>query len=424
MSINSKLEFFRRALDYWKIYGFREFLILSYRYSRGRFFELDASLDTHAELLEQERIDELATPSEKLFNGPLVAIIAELSLPQCKKYRVMQKMEILDRLGVRHDYAAWQDSARAMDLLQYATVAIFYRVPSSEQFSVYLKECHRLGVKTLYDIDDPVFSSAIYAANANLGHLEVAERASLINGCEQFLSAMKQCDHLVGSTPSICRLMGSEAGREALLWRNLLDTETQRFAQRSGLQEGTVRNAVKIGYASGSRAHEADFRTITRIIVHILEHYAQVELHILGHLNLPDELARFKGRVVRHEFSSFEAYMSALSTIDISIVPLLRDEFNDSKSAIRYMEAAALGIPTVATSTGDFVNIIEHGTTGYLATNPEAWRNGLESLIVDERLRNRMGGKARDQVTTQFSTINTGYLDHIDERIVKVINGH
>ena len=119
MSIKSKLEFCRRAIDFWKIYGFREFIRLSVSYTRGQISAPeDAPLKADISLLQHERVNPRATVASDLFKEPFVVIIGELSLPQCKKYRVLQKMEILAQMGVGHEYSSWGDGHRAMGLLQ------------------------------------------------------------------------------------------------------------------------------------------------------------------------------------------------------------------------------------------------------------------------------------------------------------------
>jgi hypothetical protein len=422
LSIKSKLEFLSRAISYWKIYGLREFLRLAISYIREQVLDATSPLDAHLDLIHRDRVNSKATVAAELFREPFVALIGELSLAQCKKYRVLQKTELLSCMGIKHDYASWGDSCRAMEMLQFATVAIFYRLPGNTHFDAYLNECNRLGVRTIYDIDDPIFSHQVYSRNHNLQYLRAAEKNGLISGCAEFLGALERCDMLMGSTPEICALMERESGKRAYLWRNLVDTETTQAVRLALSRPIPASSVLKIGYASGSRAHEADFRLITGVVCGAMSSHENIELHILGHLELPPELQPWMHRITKYEFTDYVGYMAYLAAIDINLVPLLKDEFNECKSAIRYLEASLMGIPTIATAVGDFKNIVSHGETGFLAEEESDWVEFLERLILDRSLRQKVGYSARDVVMHKYSIMDEQYLGQIDMNILKAIN--
>ncbi|MDQ7084917.1 MAG: hypothetical protein Q9M36_08270 [Sulfurovum sp.] len=57
--------------------------------------------------------------------GKTVLIIAELSISQCTKYRVMQKVEMLEVLGYRANVVSWTDFHQARNLLQTSAMVFF-----------------------------------------------------------------------------------------------------------------------------------------------------------------------------------------------------------------------------------------------------------------------------------------------------------
>jgi glycosyltransferase involved in cell wall biosynthesis len=115
--------------------------------------------------------------------------------------------------------------------------------------------------------------------------------------------------------------------------------------------------------------------------------------------------------------------MEYLSSIDINLVPLLKDEFNECKSAIRYLEASLLGIPTIVTAVGDFKNVVSHGETGFLVEEEGDWVVFLERLIQSSSLRQEVGDSARDVVLRKYAIMEEQYLGQIDMNVLKVING-
>jgi glycosyltransferase involved in cell wall biosynthesis len=80
---------------------------------------------------------------------------------------------------------------------------------------------------------------------------------------------------------------------------------------------------------------------------------------------------------------------------DIMIAPLRPHPFNRSKSNLRVLEAAILGIPVVASDYGPYAEFIDHGTTGLLARTDHDWGRHLRALVEDEAMRTEMGAAAK-----------------------------
>ncbi len=72
------------------------------------------------------------------------------------------------------------------------------------------------------------------------------------------------------------------------------------------------------------------------------------------------------------------------------------------------MEAAACGVPAVATAVGGVAEMIEHGVTGLLAPsrNAVAVAAALKRLLVDRDLAARMGSAARRLAVERFSVVH------------------
>ncbi|MEO1719621.1 MAG: glycosyltransferase [Pseudomonadota bacterium] len=351
--------------------------------------------------------NETARLARDVFSKSQIAIIGDMNLPQCKKYRMLQKLEILEDANHAATHSHWQDLQRATNLLQLATAAIFYRVPAGPEYTYYLEECRRLGVKVIYDLDDPIFSSEIYKANVNLDFLTLAERTHLLSGCASYLMAMRAADHLIGSTPRICDEMRKLTGRPVTLWRNLIDGEARHAANRT-ISNATVQESpsdrVQIVYASGSRAHEADFRVIGAPLLAHMEAHENVDLHVIGYLELPDAFEKFEGRITSAQFTDFPDYLSELSRCDYGIIPLVDDVFNDCKSAIRYLDAALVKLPVIASATGDFKHVCKHDETALLAHNEADWADALTQLTKSSAERSRLGGAAYLDATATQTT--------------------
>ena len=93
---------------------------------------------------------------------PRIAMIGDLGLGQCRKYRVQQPAELWALAGVEYETADWRDVAQASAVMQQATHLMIYRVPASPELEMYLYEARRLGLPVAYDLDDPLFCIAAY----------------------------------------------------------------------------------------------------------------------------------------------------------------------------------------------------------------------------------------------------------------------
>ena len=68
------------------------------------------------------------------------------------------------------------------------------------------------------------------------------------------------------------------------------------------------------------------------------------------------------------------------------------------------LEAMALQVPVVSTSVSGIPEAVENGGTGFLVEpgRPDALADGIERLLKDPGLRNRMGAKARARLEAEF----------------------
>jgi glycosyltransferase involved in cell wall biosynthesis len=80
---------------------------------------------------------------------------------------------------------------------------------------------------------------------------------------------------------------------------------------------------------------------------------------------------------------------------DIGIAPLAYNEFNKSKSDLKVLEYASLGIPVVASDFGPYADTVVHGETGFLVKHSHEWSRYLRMLVEDHQLRETMSVNAK-----------------------------
>ncbi len=149
---------------------------------------------------------------------------------------------------------------------------------------------------------------------------------------------------------------------------------------------------------SGGMSHKLDLAEARDPVRQFLRRYPDAGLHIMGHVDpdfckaMPTERIHFTKWV-----DAVPAFHAAID-FDVTLAPLRPSPFNRSKSAIRCLEAAALGIPVIASDFGPYADFVQHGVTGLLVRRPHEWGKRLRTLL-DPFTRREMGRKARELAT-------------------------
>ena len=102
-------------------------------------------------------------------------------------------------------------------------------------------------------------------------------------------------------------------------------------------------------------------------------------------------------------YKEFPEFLASLG-MDILIAPLIDDEFNRSKSNIKWMEGAMCEVPMVCSDVEPYSRSITHGKDGFLAKTTKEWITYLEYLIGSPQLREKIGKEARKTVLREYST--------------------
>lgn len=352
---------------------------------------------------------------------PFVAIIGDLNLPQCRKYRVEQLAAFWQAQGIACEHAHYQDLPRVVQLLSRATRVIEYRLQSTPMTEMIRYEARRLRLPILYDIDDPLFSVTAYETYGNMSVLDPSMKAHFLSEAPKYLCMMNGADMVSVSTPKLAEHARLLTRRPVHVRRNFADQQTLGLGAHAMRNSPAGDGTFRVAFASGSQGHEADFA----IIVPALEAFFAANEHrkllLLGHLDLgqlPDVLAR-RADVV--PFSTYDRYLTALAQADCAVMPLADDTFNHCKSAVRVIDAASVSLPSVVGMVGDLQNVVQHGKTGIVARSTQDWIDALTRLDNDRGLAAQMGQAARHDLENRW----VGQVaDHIiDPEIVNWVRG-
>jgi glycosyltransferase involved in cell wall biosynthesis len=328
------------------------------------------------------------------------------------RYRVRLPAEALADLGVASEVRHFFDP----DLPRLAALAdavVLYRVPATTHVLATIDAAHTSGAPVLFDADDLIFAPDVADQIPALHILPEHDAALWLEGVHRYRTTLEHCDGFIGSTRALADAAHERTGLPAWCFPNGIGKVLARradAARRAPRPEGPPR----IGYLSGTDTHDLDWAHVAPAIAAVLERHPTARLQLVGHL--PDDLglAAFADRVDRLPFTHWLELPRLLRSLDVNLAPLAPGSvFNEAKSAIKWLEAALVGTPTVASPTEPHVTAIDHGRTGLLADDPQEWAAAIDALLADQLRRARMGDAAHRAALLDLSPAVQGrrYLE-------------
>ena len=311
-------------------------------------------------------------------------------IPQCTRYRVLNKAEQLRKHGFEVKVTNLSDFQLSM--AQNASHIIIYRSPISPEL---LRLCHLAkdyGKPVFFDIDDLVFDTVYTDQLSYTQGLNPVEKGNYDAGVRNYGYMLENCDGAITSTNQLQEELKKYQSK-VLLNRNLASDELISISSQFLKDYSQVSDVVKIGYFSGSISHNENFELIKPAIKQLLKKYSNVQLHIVGILDIPKDMKPFGNQIVTHDYVDWDKLPALISEVDINLAPLVDSIFNRAKSEIKWIEAALVKVPTVASKIGAFSDEVVDGETGLLATDDE-WFDKLESLILSLELRQKLAESA------------------------------
>lgn len=216
-------------------------------------------------------------------------------------------------------------------------------------------------------------------------------------GRETVLRCAALADLITVTTPELARVYGNAVrGVPVCIIPNFIDVRDWTPAE---IEPG----ASVIAYL-GSRSHTRDFLAIQEAVWSVLRKRPDWSLRTIGcdPLPVPSDL---RDRVTERPWLPVTEVLGAVCELgaEIGIAPLVDTPFNRGRSALKWLQFGALGVPMVASAVPPYLDTIADGHDGFLAADLPEWEERLLRLMDDDRLRDAVGGAARRRVVDKFS---------------------
>lgn len=233
------------------------------------------------------------------------------------------------------------------------------------------------GVKVVVDVDDRF--DRIHKRNVAHGDYNPKQRDTIHNS-DWIDRACRVADLVTCSTPALAQRYGY--GRGVVLPNLVPESYLWVFGQK---RPNTV------GWTGSIDTHPGDLEVTGGAIRATPSDWS---LHVVGTGKGVARALGYRGDVTSTGWVPFADYPDAYAELELAIVPLAPCDFNDSKSALKFLEAAALGVPVIGSPTPDNVRMNRLGV-GVLAASPGAWRRQLRRLTTSVSARMELAEQGR-----------------------------
>jgi GT2 family glycosyltransferase/SAM-dependent methyltransferase len=326
------------------------------------------------------------------------------------KYRVVRHADAARVLGATVSVTRIDQAHAELDAFRKADLIYIWRAAWDEvNVEAVLAVAKATGAPVVFDIDDLIVEPALVQTDIIDGlRSQDFDHGMIRDYFARLQRTLIAADYACAPTPSLSRYLQrySKTVYEKLAFRipNGFDEEVlnrARLAARARRAE-PADGLVRIGYATGSKTHQADFAQAGPAVARILREHPQCRLVLFtgqwGPVMDVAEFPDFDGladQVEWRQFVPIDDLPSELARFDVNLAPLEVDNiFCEAKSELKYFEAALVDVPTVASPTEPYRMAIREGETGFLAGTTEEWYAALKRLVEDPGLRRRVAKAA------------------------------
>lgn len=304
------------------------------------------------------------------------------------RYRVYNMVQALE--GDADIAAAWftrQEIPRLLALLDRCDALVLCRTRYCERVAHLLTCARSRGVATIFDCDDLVFDPdyvhlVLHTLDQGLFAQAWDHWFAMIG---RLNATLRLCDRAIVTNEFLAgRVRACAPGKDVGVVPNFLNRTQMALSLRlydAKRRSGFARDGrIHVGYFSGTPTHAADFAIAVDALAELLRAEPRAVLRLVGFLELPPALAKFADRIERFPLQDFLNLQRLIGAVEFNLVPLQFNDFTNSKSELKYFEAAIAGTVTFASPSHAFRAAIHDGENGYLVPSYD-WLGALQAAI-------------------------------------------
>lgn len=301
--------------------------------------------------------------------------------PACFFYRIYNPLSVLsERFG---NILCTVSSQPTEEMVSDAEIVIFQRAGFPQDLDL-LHKLLSLGKKIIYETDDNLLN--LPPSNPHYKHYSDEIKSAV----RTFISK----SHAVTVTTTPLKEALISLHENIFVIPNSLDFRIIPPRPHNNMK-------LVVGYQGGYE-HEYEMHLISRLVKVLTskEFRDKVLLKVFGF--------KLDGGAYHIGYFPFEHFYKALSLadFDIGLAPALKNNFNDCKSNLKWLEYSALKTATVASEIFPYSTSIEPGVTGFLARSKQDWVDIVVTLVRDRDLLSKVQNTSHDVVVSNYNVFN------------------
>ena len=285
----------------------------------------------------------------------------------------------------------------------------FFRAPFWGVYRSFAEQARARGSRIVFDVDDLVFEEEQIPFIDGYRHLSEADKAGYVRGVRGYRDFILFADFCTAPTEFLAARMRS-LGKKAYRVRNTLnEQEIAKFAKNRAKR---ARGKFVVGYYSGSRTHQADFKHAGEALVRVMDENPSVVFRLVGEFDLreyPDLLKWSGDRVIQLGLMTHSAMLEDQLECDLIIAPLeVGNAFCEAKSELKFFEASLAGKPVIASRTQTFRFATKDGEHARLADTSFEWLEAFRDAIRHADRLIFEAKRAHEHVIEEYSPAAAG----------------
>ncbi len=188
---------------------------------------------------------------------------------------------------------------------------------------------------------------------------------------------IKKSDRIIVSSEMVLQYVKKKYKKPIYLFRPKIDKKYLNYTSPSESYP------IKLIIITESSDHNSDFTLILEVLTKLLTNNPKkLFLTLIGDLTVSKYFSNLKN-VSMQPFMTYPALLKKVSMHDALIVPLCKNEFNDSKPYVKFVEGGAVGTPVIVNNLMEYQKVIRHKTNGWLFNSTEELHLIIDELLVD-----------------------------------------
>lgn len=292
-------------------------------------------------------------------------------------------------------------------------ITVFHRAPYWSPYVELVKELRNRGSIIVYDIDDLVFDESAIPYIDGYRLLPDDARQGFLNGLRAYRDFILNAD-MCTTTTSFLADQIRKLGCPTFRVRNAISIENIETFESIGYKRSGRPSPFVVGYYSGTRTHQADFRVAAPALIRFMQENDDVVFRIVGELDLGEwpELEHWRHvhrpgdlpRVIRVGLMPHDVMIRDQFSCDLILAPLeVGNPFCEAKSELKFFEASLAQAPVIASATRTFAEASDHGRLADLANTPEEWFDAFQRVYQNYGVALNRARHAYDYVRQYYS---------------------